>query len=66
MEKHKDELLRQIEIYKKNAIEHITKESMIEAMWDVSILIDLKAQLGIIEKNKEKETEKASQEYVDM
>ena len=65
MEKHKDELLREIEIYKKNAIEHITKESMIEAMWDVSILIDLKAQLGIIEKIKEEETEKASQEYVD-
>lgn len=50
MEEVKNELLKQLEIYKKNAIENIQKEAMIPAMWDVSALIDLKAQLGAIDR----------------
>ena len=49
-EKLKEELLKQIETYKKNAIENIQKEAMVPAMWDVAQLIDLKAQIGLLEK----------------
>ena len=49
-EKLKEELIKTIETHKKNAIENIRKEAMIPAMWDISTLIDLKAQLGTLNK----------------
>jgi len=50
MEEYKKALITQIEYKKKSAIENIEKENMIPAMWDVTELIDLKAQLGILNK----------------
>ena len=50
LEKLKEELLKQIDTYKKNAIGNIQKEAMVPAMWDIAQLIDLKAQIGILEK----------------
>lgn len=44
-----DELKKLLEITKKNAILEIEKEQMIPAMWSVTRLIDLKAQINIIE-----------------
>ena len=49
-ERYLEELKKQIEINKKNAIEEIEKEQMVPAMWSVSSLIDLKAQISAIEK----------------
>ena len=53
MEKYLEEIKKQIEINKKNAIQEIEKEQMIPAMWSISRLIDLKAQEGILEQIKE-------------
>lgn len=53
MEEYKKALKNQIELKKKSAIENIQEESMVSAMWDVSELIDLKAQLSALEKVKE-------------
>ena len=53
IQKLKEELIKQIEISKKNAIEEIQKDKMIPAMWSISELIDLKAQLSILNKLKE-------------
>lgn len=50
MKEYKEALITQIEHKKKSAIENIEKENMIPAMWDVTELIDLKAQLGILNK----------------
>lgn len=49
-EKYLEELEKQIETVKKNAIEEIKKEQMVPAMWSVSCLIDLKAQVSAIKK----------------
>lgn len=53
MDEYKEALKKQIEYKKTEAIEKIKKEEMIPAMWDVSELIDLKAQLGILNRLKE-------------
>lgn len=52
-EEFEKKLEEQIEIKKKNAIEEIEKGQMIPAMWSISELIDLKAQLGILKGIKE-------------
>lgn len=52
-ETYLEKLREQIEINKKNAIEEIQKERMIPAMWDISTLIDLKAQESVLKKFKE-------------
>ena len=49
-EKYLEELEKQIETVKKNAIEEIKKEQMVPAMWSISCLIDLKAQVSAIKK----------------
>ena len=49
-EKYLEEIEKQIEAVKKNAIEEIEKEQMVPAMWSVSCLIDLKAQVSAIKK----------------
>lgn len=41
-------LRSQIEIYKKNAIDEISREQMVPAMWSLSALIDLKAQESVL------------------
>ena len=46
---------KQIEQYKKNAIEEIEKEEMIPATSDLLMLRDLKEQQGLIEKLLEEE-----------
>ena len=46
---------KQIEQYKKNAIEEIEKEEMIFATTDLLMLRDLKEQQGLIEKLLEEE-----------
>lgn len=48
-----NKLKEEVELYKKNAIEHINNESIIEASWDIGILRDLKAQLGLLNRIKE-------------
>jgi len=45
-----EEIRKQIEINKNNAIKEIENEQMVPAMWSVSTLIDLKAQEGILNK----------------
>lgn len=55
MEKYLEEIKKQIEINKKNAIQEIEKEQMIPAMWSISRLIDLKAQEGILEQIKDED-----------
>ena len=45
-----EEIRKQIEINKNNAIKEIENEQMVPAMWSVSALIDLKAQEGILNK----------------
>lgn len=52
-EKLLEELRKQIEIYKRNAIQEIEKEQIIPAMWSISSLIDLKAQESILNRLKE-------------
>ena len=46
---------KQIELYKKHAIEEIEKEEMIPATSDLLMLRDLKEQQGLIEKMLEEE-----------
>lgn len=53
MEEYKKALRNQIELKKKRAIENIQEEKIVPAMWDLSELIDLKAQLSALEKVKE-------------
>lgn len=53
MEEYQKALRNQIELKKKRAIENIQEEKMVPAMWNVSELIDLKAQLSALEKIKE-------------
>lgn len=53
MEEYKTALRDQIDLKKRSAIENIGNENMIPAMWDISELIDLKAQLGILNKLEE-------------
>ena len=48
--KYLEELRKQIEINKKNALAEIEKENLIPAMWSISSLIDLKAQEIILKK----------------
>ena len=45
-----EEIRKQIEIEKKNAIQEIEEENMVPAMWSVSSLIDLKAQERVLRK----------------
>lgn len=51
--KFKEELIKQIELKKNSAIENVEKEAMVPAMWDISELIDLKAQLSVLKKIEE-------------
>ena len=53
MDKYKRALRMQIDLKKKSALENIENENMVPAMWDISELIDLKAQLGILNKMEE-------------
>ena len=48
-----ENLRKQIEINKKNAIEEIEKEEMINAIWSISALIDLKAQESVLKRIEE-------------
>ena len=43
-----EKLRKEIELNKKNAIEQVTKENMVPAMWSISRLIDLKAQEKVL------------------
>ena len=52
MEEYKTFLKEQIEINKANAIKEIEKGEMVPAMWSISTLIDLTAQLGALDKFK--------------
>ena len=49
-EEEKEKLIKQIEIYKNNALENIQNEEMIPLIWDIVQSIDLKAQLGMLTK----------------
>lgn len=52
-----DLVSKQIELYKKHAIEEIEKEEMIPATNDVAMLRDLKEQQGLIKQLLETEEE---------
>lgn len=49
MKELKEELREQIDLKKRSAIENIGNENMVPAMWDVAELIDLKAQLILLD-----------------
>lgn len=56
-EQYLKEIIKQIEINKKNAIEEIQKENMVPAMWSISALIDLKAKESVLKREFEEEKE---------
>lgn len=53
-EEYLKKIREQIEINKKNALEEVEKEQMVDAMWSISTLIDLKAQEGALNKEFDK------------
>ncbi len=53
-----DLVSKQIELYKKHAIEEIEKEEMIPATNDVAMLRDLKEQQGLIKRLLDEEEER--------
>lgn len=49
MKEFKETLREQIDLKKRSAIENIAIENMVLAMWDIFEVIDLKAQLKLLD-----------------